>query len=187
MLDSSGCLWMLLPPAPADPVSLPPAGDGTKTSRTTTMESSYLKRSDSKSFPCAFPVASSGISPKALLPLSHLCLWYGQSPPPAWHCFPWLLPKASLFLSLQVAIAHLFKQNHPTAPLPRRQAGKRWCLPGISPKQSLSASCLHKFSLPSLQCPCAGMSPKPPPGPWGTHTLSSSRHRSLHGHGDVCT
>uniref|UniRef100_A0A8C3V0N2 Calponin-homology (CH) domain-containing protein n=1 Tax=Catharus ustulatus TaxID=91951 RepID=A0A8C3V0N2_CATUS len=37
------------------------SSDGTKTSRTTTMESSYMKRSDSKSFSCPFPTASSGI------------------------------------------------------------------------------------------------------------------------------
>ncbi|XP_009982213.1 PREDICTED: smoothelin, partial [Tauraco erythrolophus] len=35
------------------------SSDGTKTSRTTTMESSYVKRSDSKSFCCPFPTVSS--------------------------------------------------------------------------------------------------------------------------------
>uniref|UniRef100_A0A8C5TQB3 Calponin-homology (CH) domain-containing protein n=1 Tax=Malurus cyaneus samueli TaxID=2593467 RepID=A0A8C5TQB3_9PASS len=37
------------------------SSDGTKTSRTTTMESSYVKRSDSKNFSCPFSTASSGI------------------------------------------------------------------------------------------------------------------------------
>uniref|UniRef100_A0A8B9MMY8 Calponin-homology (CH) domain-containing protein n=1 Tax=Accipiter nisus TaxID=211598 RepID=A0A8B9MMY8_9AVES len=37
------------------------SSDGTKTSRTTTMESSYVKRSDSKSFCCPFPTGPSGI------------------------------------------------------------------------------------------------------------------------------
>uniref|UniRef100_A0A8C3E991 Uncharacterized protein n=1 Tax=Corvus moneduloides TaxID=1196302 RepID=A0A8C3E991_CORMO len=41
------------------------SSDGTKTSHTTTMESSYVKRSDSKSFSSPFPMASSGCNPGA--------------------------------------------------------------------------------------------------------------------------
>lgn len=61
VLDSSGCLWVPLHLAPADsPLHCSLAGNGTKTSRTTTMESSYVKRSDSKNFCCLFPAAFSG-------------------------------------------------------------------------------------------------------------------------------
>lgn len=108
-----------------------PAGDGTKTSRTTTMESSYVKRSDSKSiFSCFFPTASSGCNPGALLLLSRHCPGAGS---PA--CLA-QLPSAPaqglslLSVSLQMATALLFKPNHPTAPHPKRQAGEQRCLWG---------------------------------------------------------
>ncbi|NXC22664.1 SMTN protein, partial [Corythaeola cristata] len=42
------------------------SSDGTKTSRTTTMESSYVKRSDSKSFCCPFPTVPSRCNPRGI-------------------------------------------------------------------------------------------------------------------------
>lgn len=125
-----------------------PAGDGTKTSRTTTTESSYVKRSDSKSFSCPFPMASSGCNPGALLLLSCCCPGAGRVLP-AWHSCPQLLPRASLLpLSLQMATALLFKPNHPTAPHPRRQAGEQ------SPMWSLSLICLCRPWAQLAVSPC---------------------------------
>lgn len=174
-------------PGPSlSPVALPPADDGTKTSRTTTMESSYVKRSDSKSFCCPFPAASSGLNPRGIAAAEPSLPVVWAEPPhlPGTTSLGSCLRPLFLSLSLQVATAHSFKLNHPIALLPRRQAGERWCLPGASPKWYLSSVCLHKPSLPSLRCPCAGMSPKPP-GPWGTLAVSSSPYGSLHGDGDV--
>lgn len=107
-----------------------PAGDGSKTSRTTTMESSYVKRSDSKSFSCPFPIVSSGCNPGASLLLSRQCPGAGRVLP-SWHSCPQLLPRASFLpFSLQMATALSFKLNHPTAPHPKRQAGEQRCLWG---------------------------------------------------------
>lgn len=107
-----------------------PAGDGSKTSRTTTMESSYVKRSDSKSFSCPFPIASLGCNPGASLLLSCQCPGVGRVLP-SWHSCPQLLPRASFLpFSLQMATALSFKLNHPTAPHPKRQAGEWRCLWG---------------------------------------------------------
>lgn len=133
------------------------AGDGTKTSRTTTMESSYVKRSDSKSFSCPFPTASSGCNPGALLLLSRHCPGASRVLP-AWHSFC-SGPLSFLSLSLQMATVLLFKPNHPTAPHPKRQAGEQRCLwgqPHMVPCHS--SACTNP--VPSFQCPHCKCDPK---------------------------
>lgn len=130
-----------------------------------------MKRSDSKSFCCPFPTGPSGRNLKGIAAAEPSVPMARAEPPTCLVPLPSVPAQGLSFsLSLQMATAHLFKPNHPIVPLPRRPAGEQRCMPRASSKQSLSAICLHKPSLPSLWCPCVGMSPKPP-GP-GAHTLS---------------
>lgn len=125
------------------------AGDGTKTSRTTTMESSYMKRSDSKSFSCPFPTASSGCNPGALLLLSRHCPGAGRVLP-AWHSscsgplsFLSLCRWQQYFRSNQIILQLLIQKD--------RQVSRGAC--GDSPTGPLSLICLHK--------PCAQLAVSP--------------------------